>query len=426
MEEFEQKENYEIIREKMKERPINRRKLMKRTMLTLSMAVLFGVFACLTFLVLEPVFSNLLYPKPEQELVELPEYTEEMLPEDMIITKPENNTDETVVTSVKKDDEYLSDYLTTMQTVYDLVKENRKTIVDVTAVSSEMDWFNNEYENTGHTKGIIVANKNGDLYILVMAPEIEEAESITVEFQNGTIGAGSYLNKDSNTGLTIITVDVEKLSKETLAETKVAVLGSSRPEALLATPVIAMGNPLGKEESVAYGMITSKGNTINLTDHNYEILTTDIYGSEKGSGFLYNFAGEVIGVIDQNHNRKDVKNLITAVGISELKATIEKLSNNGRQAYLGIYGIDVTEEANMELGVPMGAYVKNIEMGSPAMKAGIQSGDVICKIDETIIESFSQYSSCLFTYNSGDMIDLTIKRQKNNEYQEIVLRMTLK
>ena len=68
MEDFEQNQNYEMIRERMKERPINRKKLMRRTIITVSMAVIFGVFACLTFLLLEPVFSNLFYPEPAPEV----------------------------------------------------------------------------------------------------------------------------------------------------------------------------------------------------------------------------------------------------------------------------------------------------------------------------------------------------------------------
>ena len=67
MQDFEQNRNYEMIKERMKERPINRRKLMRRTIITVSMAVIFGVFACFTFLVLEPVLSNLLYPEPAPE-----------------------------------------------------------------------------------------------------------------------------------------------------------------------------------------------------------------------------------------------------------------------------------------------------------------------------------------------------------------------
>ena len=72
MEDFDQSRNYEMIKERMKERPVNRKKLMRRTIITVSMAVIFGVFACITFLVLEPVISKILYPDPAPEEVILP------------------------------------------------------------------------------------------------------------------------------------------------------------------------------------------------------------------------------------------------------------------------------------------------------------------------------------------------------------------
>ena len=60
-----------FIKEKVKERPINKRKLLKRTMITASMAVIFGLIACFTFLVLERAFSNSLQPEVAPETVHL-------------------------------------------------------------------------------------------------------------------------------------------------------------------------------------------------------------------------------------------------------------------------------------------------------------------------------------------------------------------
>ena len=54
--------------EKIKERPVNKKKLLRRTLITVSMAVIFGLVACFTFLVLEPVISNWLYPEEEPHM----------------------------------------------------------------------------------------------------------------------------------------------------------------------------------------------------------------------------------------------------------------------------------------------------------------------------------------------------------------------
>ena len=63
MTEKEQNEQSSFLIEKIKDRPINRKKLVRRTIITASMALIFGLIACITFLVLEPVISNWLYPE---------------------------------------------------------------------------------------------------------------------------------------------------------------------------------------------------------------------------------------------------------------------------------------------------------------------------------------------------------------------------
>ena len=83
--------------------------------------------------------------------------------------------------------------------------------------------------------------------------------------------------------------------------------------------------------------------------------------------------------------------MVTAIGISEIKKSIEKMSNGTQIAYLGINGTDVTEDANEELGVPYGAFVRDTDMGSPSMRAGIQRGDVLVAFGETNIKNYNDY-----------------------------------
>ena len=84
MQEMEQNNKNDFVIEKIKERPINKKKLIKRTITTAFMAVMFGLIACFTFLVLEPVISDWLYPQEEPEIVLFPEEQEEMEPEEML------------------------------------------------------------------------------------------------------------------------------------------------------------------------------------------------------------------------------------------------------------------------------------------------------------------------------------------------------
>lgn len=424
MQDFEQNRNYEIITERMKERPINRKKLMRRTVITVSMAIIFGVFACFTFLVLEPVFSNILNPKPEQEEIVLPEEIEEILPEDMLITE-EKPQPETTIHIQKYELDIMDTYNSTYEELYKVVQNVQKSMVTVTEVNQDVDWFNNAYENKGQYQGIIFANSRTQIFILLDSLEIESAEEITVTFKDGNSAPGIYVQKDMNLGLSVVSVNLDDIDEETMDVIGVAGLGSTRSSGMLASPVIAIGRIFGNTDSVAYGMITSENAILNMSDCNYEILTTDIYGSESATGFVVNTAGYMIGIIHQEQNAEEAKNLISFVGITELRRTLERMSNGREAAYLGIKGMDVTQEANASQGVPLGAYVTEIVMGSPAMKAGIQSGDIITAIDGISIPSFSQYVDVLSDYEPEETINVKINRQGAEEYSEIEIPIIL-
>ena len=73
--------NSNFLREQIKDRPINKKKLMRRTFITAAMAVVFALVACLVFTVLEPVLSNWMYPEKEPEIITFPEEENEILPE---------------------------------------------------------------------------------------------------------------------------------------------------------------------------------------------------------------------------------------------------------------------------------------------------------------------------------------------------------
>ena len=205
----------------------------------------------------------------------------------------------------------------------------------------------------------------------------------------------------------------------------IANLGSSNASDLLGSPIMALGSPLGTSGSVCYGVITSVGTMIDEPDSSYKLITTDIYGSKNATGIIVNLQGMVIGIIDNSYNSEDRANLVSAYGISELKRTIEKLSNNKPRAYLGVHGTDVPEEVAVESGIPRGAYIKEIEMDSPAMIAGIQSGDVIVQIGDIPVTNYNELLNVLYNGTPGEFINVTLMRQSVDTYHEMVVEVTL-
>lgn len=434
MEDNRNQDNTDFMKETIKQRPLNRRKLVRRTLLTAAMAVVFGMVACFTFLLLEPVISNKLYPEEEPQTVVLVEETEEneVLPEDMIVDESQMHptptpepSPEPAVLADEQIAKFLSeieigseDYIALFSNMKETAREACKSVVTVVGVTSDVGWLVSEYESEGAVAGAVVADNGKELLILANVSSIREADSLKVIFNDGEEYQASIKKSDSNTGLAVISVFKSAMKSSTLENTGTVVLGTSGSN-LVGSPVVALGRPIGTEGSLCYGNITSTGNPIRLPDSNYKYLTTDIYGSSNASGILINLRGQVVGLIDMAYNSPDMENLISAIGISDLKKLVESLSNDKEIAYFGVYGVDVTEEANEELGVPLGAYITEIDMDSPAMDAGIQSGDVITQINETEVANYQDLVKALLSAQPESAISIRLMRQGPENYMEM-------
>ena len=431
--------------EKIKQRPINRKKLLRRTIITASMAVIFGLIACFTFLVLEPVISNWLYPEEEPQIVVLPEDQKEMLPEEMLAEnlptespapteKPEEESvalDEEQIqiildrVTLDKDD-YAQLYEGIYRFIYDTDESGEQTsisqyMVTIRGISSNVDWFNAVQESNSQASGVIIADNGKELLILVDYTSLKNADSLVLELNGGLYQLEAKRKGfDPSTNLAVLAVDLAVIPAEWMEAGGLAVAptGSSNLGNLSGMPVIAMGSPMGVENSMGYGIITAFS-TFSAVDRNYRIMLTSIAGSRKASGALFNLKGELIGIITNNKINSDMGNMINVLGISELKKMVEKMANEDRLPYMGISGVDVPSSIYRDYKVPYGAYVKELDMDSPAMLAGIQQGDVITVFEDKTINKFNDYSAALLETEPGQTVELTILRQAQEEYKEM-------
>lgn len=426
----------DFMKETIKQRPLNRKKLIRRTLITAAMAVIFGMVACLTFLLLEPVISNRLYPEEEPSTVILVEETqeEEILPEDMIVDDSQMNMEQAEPPALE--DEQIAQVLSEMKlgvedygSLYNalsgVAKEVQKSMVTVVGITSDVDWFNNVYESEGAVAGVIIADNGRELLILTSYNTIKDAETLKIRFYDNMEYEAALKKRDLNTGLAILAVLKGDMEKSSLEVGKPVSLGTSAVTNLAGSPVIAIGQPMGVANSICYGCITSAGSAIDLPDSKYKWITTDIYGSTNATGVLVNLKGQVVGIIDTAHNSSDAENLIGALGITDLRRLIECMSNDRDVPYLGIHGADVTQDIHEELGVPFGAYIMEVDMDSPAMMAGIQSGDVITGMGETMINTYQELISCIMEEEPEQSISVTLLRQGPDGYTEMELDVVL-
>ncbi len=294
----------------------------------------------------------------------------------------------------------------------------------VAGVETDKDWFDNTYENQGLSSGLIVAENGKELLVLTELATITDADSVEVTFFDGTQAAAEQKGADDETGIAIVSVAFENIPEATKEGIEVATLGGSG-SSLLASPVIAVGRPLGSSASVIYGMVTSADTWMNLEDHNVRILTTDMTGADNGSGVLITLSGQVVGMICPGSKKGGTKEMLRAYGVTDIRKKIEKLSNGQEIAHMGVMGTDVPDEVSEQLGVPKGAFVTGISMDSPAMQAGIQSGDVIVKLGTTDIASFLEYQEAIMELSPDSSVTVKIMRQGGEEYQEMPLDVIL-
>lgn len=415
-----QENKYEFIKEKRKEIPVNKKKLATQAAYVCGMAFLFGVIASFVIAFLHPKIEEMLYPKqkpmvsiPEDELTE---NTSEEHSEHTEITETQKETEEPIDMLVWKPT--IEDYQMLQSQLYAVGQQANRFVVTVTGIQSETDWFNNDYENKDQGSGIIIANNSQELLILTEKKIIVSAQELYVTFMDGMTVPAAMKQYDGNTGIAILSVSLSEIEEETMKLISIAVLGNSLavPQGTLA---IAVGSPMGVNFSILTGNITSNTNTISTIDANYKIFTTDIVASESGSGALINTKGEVIGLVMQDYSRQGDENTLTAVSISDLKALIEKLSNGKEVAYLGLGISTVTGEIEKTYDIPRGVYIKEVKMDSPAMAAGLQSGDVIVEMDGTVITDEAAYERKLLHLKPEDKVSIVIKRQGVNGYVSI-------
>ena len=117
--------------------------------------------------------------------------------------------------------------------------------------------------------------------------------------------------------------------------------------------------------------------------------------------------------------------VMSAFAVSELKEEIELLSNGVSAAYLGINGTEVSDAIADSQDMPKGIYVSSVMPDSPAMQAGIQSGDILTEIGDTKIYTLKGLKDELLDYRSGRQTVIQGKRRGSDGYVDVHFEVTL-
>ena len=426
--------NIEFLQEEIKKRPLNRKKMMRRMMMTAIMAAVFGAVACLFFLLLEPIFNRVLYPEEAVTGVSYPEetVTEELTPEEMIENEEEKAATEEQERIREEVERFLQDKSQGREAAQRIMSAFRQTaldaryyLVDVSEISSDTDWFNDPYETRGTVSGIMIAKTDSEVQVLVYSPGMDSAHTILITFFDGSSVEASIQSQDRVSGLAVLSADIDSMDSSSKDLLQVAELGSSAASTLVGQTVIAVGRPIGTSGSISYGAVTSASTNLGVPDSGFMQITTDIIGSKQASGVLINPDGRVVGIIDTRHGRSDLPGVLCAIGITETKQLIEKLSAGGKKAYLGVQCTDVPEDVRQRMDMPEGVYLTEVAEGSPAMNAGLQKGDIIISMNGEDVHYSTTLSRILLEVEAGTEIEIALMRPSGEDYTEMELTVVL-
>lgn len=407
--------NFSFMQETIKQKKLYQNRIVRRIVLSVASGVLFSLTALFIWALLLPKLD--VGPK-EQEIqpITLPEEQEDP-PEE----KEEPSEPVYITETVSME---LEDYKKMYQQLMQIGNQVEKSMVNISSVRVDTDWFDETYISQSSAAGILIGDNGLEILILTDYEKVGNGESLQVTFYDHTTASAVLKKYDRNTNLAVVSVNLSDMEESTRDIIQYADLGSSK--ALRSgEPVIAVGSPAGSYGSVLFGNLTSVSQVASLYDGGYNVLTTDLVKSGSGSGVLVSWSGQIVGILQDHYEAASQRNTIQAYGISDMKDIIEHLSNNQDIVYMGIVGADVTTAVSEAEDIPIGVYVSEVAMDSPAIEAGIQPGDIITSISGQNITNLKDVMSILLKCSSEQNIQVICQRPDMNGYQELEFSVNL-
>ncbi len=314
--------------------------------------------------------------------------------------------------------------------VSDIVQESMPSIVAVnTTIVTTSSWFGQVYqqEGSGAGSGIIMdVTDDGTMYILTNNHVVEDSNSISITFDDGSTADAQIKGADSDADIAVLTVDYNTLSDETKNSVAKAAIGDS--EALqVGESAIAIGNALGYGQSVTTGTISAVNREVQMTDGTVKLIQTDAAINPGNSGgALLNSHGEVVGVNTIKYSETSVEGMGFAIPINSALETATALiegssaiKDDADSAYLGISGGTLTEATAEQYGYPAGIYVSMVSAGSAAEIAGLLPGDIITGFNDETMLTMEDLQAQLASCAPGDEVTLRVQRQTAGNGPEV-------
>ena len=291
-------------------------------------------------------------------------------------------------------------------------------------------------ESVSAGSGVIIGMTDDSILIATNEHVVSGADELSVAFSDDTAAPAENIGTDKSHDLAVIKVAKDDVEPETLDAIAVIPFGSSS-DLEVGETVVAIGNALGYGQSVSAGIVSALNRTITTGDYmtgRYDqsegmIQTDASINPGNSGGALLNLKGELIGINSAKYADTQVEGMGYAIPVDTAEPILTDIAN-GRtpestfknedgSVRLGVTIVQIDDQFRQsypEMDDMEGVYVYQVEMGSPAEDAGVQSGDIITAIDDTKVTSVEDLQNALKSYQSGDSAELAISRMAKNSF----------
>ena len=270
--------------------------------------------------------------------------------------------------------------------------------------------------------GVIIS---ADGYIVTNNHVVDGADELTVSLNEGSKEySARVIGADKTTDLALIKIDGKNLPAIQIANSDDVKVGEW---------VLAVGNPLGLNNTVTAGIISAKARTLGANGVESFIQTDAAINQGNSGGALVNTRGELVGI---NAMLASPTGSNIGYGFAIPTAIMNKVVDdlkqygNVQRAMIGIQGSDVKsyvdakkdEGKEIDLGTMEGIYVAKVVEDGAAEVAGLKEGDVITTIDGKKVKQFGELQGILAKKRPGDKVAITYLRDKKSRTATLTLK----
>jgi Do/DeqQ family serine protease len=258
-----------------------------------------------------------------------------------------------------------------------------------------------DFESAG--SGVIVDAQQG--YILTNYHVVENADRITITLLDNRVMAARVVGSDSASDLAVLQVEATGLTEMLFGESNTLRVGDF---------VVAIGNPFGFSHTVTSGIVSGLGrNRVNPDPNAYEdfIQTDASINPGNSGGALVNLDGNLVGINSAIISRTGGNiGIGFAIPVSMARNVMEQLVMFGEvsRGLLGVHISSITSDiaTTFELPDATGALITDVNPGSAAEAAGLQSADIIVSIDDQPVRDSGSLRAMIGLLRPGDRVTI--------------------